>query len=94
MAPSILISKAIVGSRSRAHVRLILVDEPPYHINRGRYKLRPDVVGVDDSEPTPFHDLPAGQVAQPTRFLMNQVVVKTADGWKVSSIVPIPAPQP
>jgi hypothetical protein len=25
--------------------------------------------------------------------LMNQVVVKTADGWKVSSILPIPAPQ-
>ena len=24
---------------------------------------------------------------------MNQVVVKTVDGWKVSSILPIPAPQ-
>ena len=29
MAPSILISKAIVGSRSRAHVRLIFVRQPP-----------------------------------------------------------------
>lgn len=33
-----------------------------------------------------------GQPAQPTRFLMNQVLVKTAAGWRVSSILPIPAP--
>ena len=33
-----------------------------------------------------------GQSAQATRFLMNQVLVKTPDGWKVSSILPIPAP--
>jgi hypothetical protein len=32
------------------------------------------------------------QPAQPTRFLMNQVLVKTPQGWKVSSILPIPAP--
>ena len=44
--------------------------------------------------PITFMISPAGQAAQPTRFLMNQVVVKTADGWKVSSILPIPAPQP
>jgi len=35
---------------------------------------------------------PAGQTAQ-ARFLMNQVLVKTAEGWKVSSILPILAPQ-
>jgi uncharacterized protein (TIGR02246 family) len=44
--------------------------------------------------PITFMISPAGQAAQPMRFLMNQVVVKTADGWKVSSILPIPAPQP
>jgi ketosteroid isomerase-like protein len=34
-----------------------------------------------------------GQSAQPTRFLMNLVLVKTpSSGWKVSSILPIPAP--
>jgi ketosteroid isomerase-like protein len=34
-----------------------------------------------------------GQPAQPTRFLMNLVLVKTSiSGWKVSSILPIPAP--
>jgi hypothetical protein len=35
-----------------------------------------------------------GQPAQQTRFLMNQVLVKTARGWKVASILPIPAPAP
>ena len=34
----------------------------------------------------------AGQPPQQTRFLMNQVLVKTSDGWRVSSILPIPAP--
>ena len=34
----------------------------------------------------------AGQPAQPTRFLMNQLLVKTAAGWKISNILPIPAP--
>jgi ketosteroid isomerase-like protein len=34
-----------------------------------------------------------GQPAQSTRFLMNLVLVKTpSGGWKVSSILPIPAP--
>ena len=33
-----------------------------------------------------------GQSPQQTRFLMNQVVVKTLNGWRISSILPIPAP--
>ena len=33
-----------------------------------------------------------GQSAQATRFLINLVLVKMPDGWKVSSILPIPAP--
>ena len=36
----------------------------------------------------------AGQAAQPTRFLMNLVLIKTPGGWRVSSILPIPAPAP
>ncbi len=35
----------------------------------------------------------AGQQAQPTRFLMIQVIVKTPSGWKTASILPILAPQ-
>ncbi len=33
------------------------------------------------------------QPAQPTRFLMNQLIVKTPSGWKTANILPIPAPQ-
>jgi uncharacterized protein (TIGR02246 family) len=44
--------------------------------------------------PITFMIAPAGQTAQPARFLMNQIVVKSPDGWKISSILPIPAPQP
>src|SRR3990170_3028868 len=32
--------------------------------------------------PITFMIAPAGQTAQPTRFLMNQILVKTPDGWK------------
>jgi ketosteroid isomerase-like protein len=32
-----------------------------------------------------------GQPPQQTKFLMNQVLVKTQNGWRVSSILPIPA---
>jgi len=35
---------------------------------------------------------PPGQDAPKSRFLMNQVLLKTSGGWRVSSILPIPAP--
>jgi uncharacterized protein (TIGR02246 family) len=44
--------------------------------------------------PITFMIAPVGQTAQPMRFLMNMVLVKAGDdGWKISSILPIPAPQ-
>jgi uncharacterized protein (TIGR02246 family) len=36
----------------------------------------------------------AGQPAQQTRFLMNQVLIKSQGAWLVSSILPIPVPAP
>jgi ketosteroid isomerase-like protein len=51
--------------------------------------IAPDVARI--YVPVVFMIGPAGQPAQPTRFLMNQVLVKTADGWRVSTILPIPA---
>jgi len=33
-----------------------------------------------------------GQSPQQTKFLMNQVLVRTPNGWRVSSILPIPVP--
>jgi hypothetical protein len=35
---------------------------------------------------------PPGQPPQQMKFLMNQVLVKTPSGWRVSSILPMPAP--
>ena len=55
-------------------------------------ELQPGVVQL--YVPITFMISPAGQTVQPMRFLMNLVVVKTADGWKVASILPIPALQP
>jgi uncharacterized protein (TIGR02246 family) len=43
--------------------------------------------------PITFMIGPAGQTAQPARFLMNQVLVKAGGSWKITSILPIPAPQ-
>jgi hypothetical protein len=54
-------------------------------------ELQPGVVQL--YVPMNFMIGPAGQTAQPTRFLMNQLLVKTGEGWKVSSILPILAPQ-
>ena len=36
----------------------------------------------------------AGQTLQETRFLMNQVLVKSEAGWRIASILPIPVPPP
>ncbi len=55
-------------------------------------ELQPNVVQL--YVPVMFMIGAAGQTAQPTRFLLNQVVVRTSDGWKVATILPIPAPQP
>jgi hypothetical protein len=42
--------------------------------------------------PITFMVAPAGQTAQPSRLLINQILVRTSEGWKVSSILPIPVP--
>jgi ketosteroid isomerase-like protein len=54
------------------------------------FEVQPGVAQV--YVPVTFIIAPAGQNAQPTRFLMNQTLVKTPDGWKVASILPIPVP--
>jgi uncharacterized protein (TIGR02246 family) len=69
---------------------------------KGTWRLEPAmgelrVVRVADSvaeihRPIVFTIGPAGQPAQTTRFLMNQVLVRTGAGWKVASILPISAP--
>ena len=71
---------------------------------QGTWRLEPEagafkvvMLGPDTAQifvPIVFTIGAQGQAAQPTRFLMNQILVKTTDGWRVSSILPIPAPAP
>jgi hypothetical protein len=66
----------------------------------GTWRLDPEPAGlkvmmIDDGVaqiyvPIIFTIAASGQPSQQTRFLMNQVLVKTPSGWRVSSILPIP----
>jgi ketosteroid isomerase-like protein len=68
---------------------------------QGTWRLEPDtsafkIMTLGDKTaqiyvPITFTIGAPGQAAQTTRFLMNQVLVRTPAGWKVSSILPIPA---
>jgi ketosteroid isomerase-like protein len=42
--------------------------------------------------PAVFTIAPKGQTAQPRRFLLTQIYVKTASGWKLATILPFPVP--
>ena len=71
---------------------------------QGTWRLEPEagafkliMLGTDTAQifvPIVFTVGAPGQTAQPTRFLMNQILIKTAEGWRVSAILPIPAAAP
>ena len=71
---------------------------------QGTWKLSPDtsnlkVVVLTDTTaelfvPIMFNIGPPGQPAPDTPFLMNQTLLKTAAGWRIASILPIPLPPP
>ena len=71
---------------------------------QGTWKLSPDasnlkVVLVNDMTaqvyvPITFNIGPAGQQAPDALFLMNQTLIKTAAGWRIANILPIPLPSP
>ncbi len=54
------------------------------------FEIKPGVAQL--YVPITFMIAPAGQTAQPARFLMNPILVKTPEGWKISSVLPIPVP--
>ncbi len=68
----------------------------------GTWRLEPEATGLkiimlsqDAAQlfvPIRFTIGKAGQPAQTTLFLINQVLVRRSDGWRVSSILPIPVP--
>ena len=69
---------------------------------QGTWKLSADspnlkVVLLSDTTaqlyvPVMFNIGPPGQPAPDAPFLMNQTLVKTAAGWRIASILPIPLP--
>jgi ketosteroid isomerase-like protein len=71
---------------------------------QGTWKLSPDssslkVVLLSDTTaqlyvPIMFNIGPPGQPAPDAPFLMNQTLVKTAAGWRIANILPIPLPPP
>ena len=71
---------------------------------QGTWKLSPDVSGLkvvmlSDTTaqlfvPITFNIGPLGQPAPDTPFLMNQTLVKSAEGWRIANILPIPLPAP
>jgi hypothetical protein len=71
---------------------------------QGTWKLSPDtanlkVVLLSDTTaqlfvPIMFNIGQPGQPAPDAPFLMNQTLVKTAAGWRIASILPIPLPAP
>jgi ketosteroid isomerase-like protein len=71
---------------------------------QGTWKLSPDtsnlrVILLGDTTaqlfvPIMFNIGPPGQPAPDAPFLMNQTLVRTAAGWRIASILPIPLPPP
>jgi ketosteroid isomerase-like protein len=65
-----------------------------WHLDPEAASLRVTMIGDGAAQlyvPIMFTIGPSGQSPPPTRFLMNQLLVKTATGWKISNILPIPA---
>lgn len=68
-----------------------------WHLAPASAELRVVTLGRDAAQlfvPIVFTIGAPGQPAQETRFLVNQVLVRTEAGWKVASILPIPVPAP
>jgi hypothetical protein len=68
---------------------------------RGTWKIEPDTGGCNVTElsadvaqlvvPAMITFAPGGQRATPSPFLLTQIYIRTASGWKLSSILTVPA---
>lgn len=86
-----------VWGREAALERFEALYQGTWHLEPDHAAMKVLVLGPDTAQvfvPIVFTIGAHGQTAQPTRFLMNQVLIKTVDGWRISSILPIPAPAP
>ena len=75
--------------------RFVALYEGTWHLDPEASSLRITMLGDRAAQiyvPIMFTIGAPGQSAQATQFLINLVLVKTSGDWKVSSILPIPAP--
>jgi ketosteroid isomerase-like protein len=66
-----------------------------WHLDPAMTALKMVAIGDGAAQlyvPITFTIGPSGQPAQAMRYLMNLILVKSAAGWRVSSILPILAP--
>ncbi len=86
---------APVWGREAALKRFTALYQGTWHLEPDASGLRVMMLGEGSAQiyvPITFTIGAPGQPAQAARFLMNQVLVKTSAGWRVSSILPIPGP--
>jgi ketosteroid isomerase-like protein len=84
-----------IWGQEAALKRFAAVYEGTWRLDPEPLSLRIIVIGDGVAQiyvPITFTIGAPGQPPQQTRFLMNQVLVKTQAGWRVSSILPIAVP--
>jgi hypothetical protein len=75
--------------------RFAALYEGTWHLDPDRATMKVVWLGERAAQlyvPITFTIGASGQPAQTTRFLMNQILIKTPQGWRISSILPISAP--
>ncbi|MEO6782869.1 MAG: nuclear transport factor 2 family protein [Bradyrhizobium sp.] len=88
---------AAVWGQDAALKRFAALYEGTWRLDPELASLKVIVIGEGVAQvyvPIMFTIGAAGQPPQQTKFLMNQMFVKTQAGWSVSSILPIPVPAP
>ncbi len=85
-----------IWGRDAALKRFEALYQGTWMLDLHKKELKVTMLGNDAAQlfvPIMFSIGPAGQPAQPTHFLMNQLIVKAPGRWKIANILPIPAPQ-
>jgi ketosteroid isomerase-like protein len=88
---------APVWGRDAALKRFVALYDGTWRLDPEPTSLRVIMISGDVAQvyvPITFTIGAAGQPSQQIKFLMNQLLVKTPSGWKVSGILPIPVPPP
>jgi len=74
------------------HFRTIFTDTWQFQLDEKAIRvmpLSPDVAHI--YAPTRITAGPAGKPASTYQFHVNEFAIRTADGWRISAIIPVPA---